>query len=123
MPLGLVTRVRTQGQGWSIQEVHHCVTHVMVAHREKMSVYTYTDLTPKLLICFILFYCNIFYLFYISYFILSHPILSYSISSRPIYLLLFILLIESVTNKSFEGVMLETLIVQIVDATLAVHKG
>ena len=42
MPLGLVAGVRTQGQVWPFQEVHHCATHVMVAHREKV--------TPKLLI-------------------------------------------------------------------------
>ena len=35
MPLGLVAGVRTQGQGWTFQEVHHCATHVMVAYREK----------------------------------------------------------------------------------------
>ena len=35
MSLGLVPGVRTQGQGWSVQEVHHCATHVMIAYREK----------------------------------------------------------------------------------------
>ena len=48
MPLGLVPGVRTQGQGWQFQEVHHCVTHVMIAIQEK-NVRIYTDLTPKLL--------------------------------------------------------------------------
>ena len=37
MPLGLVPGVRTQGEGWPCQEVHHCTTHVMVANREKIS--------------------------------------------------------------------------------------
>ena len=49
MPLSLVPGVRTQGQGWPFQEVHHCATHVMTAYREK-SVRIYTDLTTKLLI-------------------------------------------------------------------------
>ena len=49
MPLGLVAGVRTQGQGWPFQEVHHCATHVMVAYREKI-VRIYTDLTTTLLI-------------------------------------------------------------------------
>ena len=35
MPLGLVPRDRIQGQGWPVQEVHHCATHVMVAYQEK----------------------------------------------------------------------------------------
>ena len=30
MPLGLMPGVRTQGLGWRIQEVHHCLTHVNV---------------------------------------------------------------------------------------------
>ena len=41
MPLGLVLGVRTQGQGWPFQEVHHCATHVMVAYCEKKCPYIY----------------------------------------------------------------------------------
>ena len=48
MPLGLVPEIRTQDQGWSFQGVHHFVTHVMAAKREK-NVRIYTDLTTKLL--------------------------------------------------------------------------
>ena len=48
MPLGLVTGVRTQGQGWLFQEVHLCATHVMVVCREKNGN-IYTALTLKLL--------------------------------------------------------------------------
>ena len=49
MPLGLMPGVRTQDQGWSFPEVHHCATRVMVAKREKI-VRIYTDLTTKSLI-------------------------------------------------------------------------
>ena len=41
MPLGLVAGVRTQGQVWPFQEVHHCATHVVVAKREKKCPYIY----------------------------------------------------------------------------------
>ena len=48
MPLGLVPGARTQGQGWSFQEVHHCATRVMTAYQEKIGR-IYTALTTKLL--------------------------------------------------------------------------
>ena len=47
MPLGLVPGARTKGQGWPLQEVHHCATH-MVTNREKIGR-IYTALTTKLL--------------------------------------------------------------------------
>ena len=48
MPFGLVVGVRTQGQRWPLQEVHHCATPVMVVYREKIGR-IYTALTTKLL--------------------------------------------------------------------------